>query len=90
MIADVSSDGLFVPTDRVHEKPTGPEVLPHEVPLALSIDPGQVRARWIALLPLMYPTTCDTASTARSPIANLTPFFAGTDNEAPCVPDHIV
>ena len=42
LIADVSSDGLLVPTNRVDEEPTGPEVLAHEVALALSINPGQV------------------------------------------------
>ena len=42
LIADVSSDGLFVPADRVHEEPTGPKVLAHKVSLSLSIDPRQV------------------------------------------------
>jgi hypothetical protein len=42
LVADVSSDGLFVPPDRVDEKSPGPKVLPHEVALALSIDPGQM------------------------------------------------
>ena len=42
LIADVSSDGFFVPADRVHEEPTGPKVLAHKVALSLSIDPRQV------------------------------------------------
>ena len=57
LIADVCADGLFVPADRVHEVPAGPEIQSHEVALALSM----TRAKWLALLPLMYPTTCDTA-----------------------------
>jgi hypothetical protein len=41
-VADLSPDGLFVPADRVHQEPTGPKVLAHEVALALPIDPRQV------------------------------------------------
>ncbi len=42
LIADVSSDGLFVPADRVHEEPPRPKMLSHEVALALCVDPRQV------------------------------------------------
>jgi len=42
LIADVSSDCVLVPADRVHEEPPRPKVLSHEVALALAIDPGQV------------------------------------------------
>jgi hypothetical protein len=42
LIADVSSDGFFVPADRVHEEPTAPKVLAHKVAPSLSIDPRQV------------------------------------------------
>ncbi len=57
LVAEVSADGLFVPADRVHEEPPRPKVLSHQVALALP----ETRARWIALLPLMNPTTCDTS-----------------------------
>lgn len=42
LIADVGADGVLVPADRVHEEPAGPEVLTHEVALALSIDSTRV------------------------------------------------
>ena len=57
LVADVSPDGLLIPADRVHEEPTAPKMLAHEVALALSLDPGQVDRA----LALMNPTTCDTA-----------------------------
>ena len=42
LVADVGPDGVLVPADRVHEEPSRPKVLPHEVALALPINPGQV------------------------------------------------
>ena len=56
LIADVGADGFLVAPDRVDEESPGPEMLPHEIAFALS-----ARAMWIALLPLIKPTTCDTA-----------------------------
>jgi len=42
LVTNVSPDGFFVPSYRVDEEASGPKVLPHEVALALSIDPGQM------------------------------------------------
>ena len=57
LVLDVLADHRLVATDRRDEVPAGPEILPHEIALALPY----TRARWIALLPLMKPMTCDTA-----------------------------
>jgi hypothetical protein len=52
LVLDILADRLFVASNRAHEITARPEVLPYE----------------IALFPLMYPTTFDTAS------------FGGIDN----------
>ena len=57
LVADISADRLLVAPDRVHKVSPHPKVLPDKIAFALSINPR----RWIALLPLMNPTTCDTA-----------------------------
>ena len=57
LISDVGADGFFVAPDRVDAESPGPEMLPHEIALRSPY----TRAMWIALLPLMKPTTCDTA-----------------------------
>jgi len=57
LVADVGLDGFLISSHCVDEESSGPKMLPHKVALALSIDPRQMDA----LLPLMNPTTCDTA-----------------------------
>jgi hypothetical protein len=54
----VSPNGHLVPTDHVHEETLAPKsAVPTKLRLRSS-DPGQ---GGIALLPLMYQTTCDAA-----------------------------
>jgi len=65
LVLDVLADHRFVTTYGRDEIPPGPEVLPHEIALAFPVHARQMR---IALLPLMNPTTCDTA------------YFGGIDN----------
>jgi hypothetical protein len=60
LVLNVLADRLFV----AHEITSRPEALPNEIALSFAIRP----ARWIALFPLIYPTTFETA------------YFGGIDN----------
>ena len=57
LVFDVFSYHFLIPPDRGYKVASGPEVLTYEVALFASY----TRARCIALLPLINPTTCDTA-----------------------------
>ena len=57
LLPDVFPYHCFVSTYCRNEVSPGPEVLPYEVALPLTVD----TAKWMALFPLMYPITCDTA-----------------------------
>ena len=45
LIADVGADGFLVAPDRVDEESPGPEMPPHEVAFALSINPKPCGSR---------------------------------------------
>lgn len=57
LLPDVFPDHRFGSAYGRDEVAPGPEVLPYEVALPLTIN----TAKWMALLPLMYPITCETA-----------------------------
>lgn len=57
LVAYVCPDYLLVAPDRRYEYPLAQKFCPTKFRLRSPY----TRARWIALLPLMKPTTCDTA-----------------------------
>ncbi len=42
LVSDVCPDGFLIKTHRVHEKPSRPEMLAHEIAFAFSVDPRQM------------------------------------------------